>query len=441
MVDHFIRSTYSIYAQATAPGRAAISVLRLSGPHVRDALRQLSVDLPPARVASLRTLRDGTGSALDRALVIWMPGPRSFTGEDVAELHLHGGLAVRTGVLRALGESGLRPAEAGEFTRRAFSAGRMDLSEVEGLADLIDAETESQRHQALRQLDGALSRQAAAWRARLVEACSLLEAGLDFSDEEDVGAGISDRALSAAADVAGEVRAELAVARRGERIRDGVTVVIAGPPYAGKSTRLNALAARDVAIVSPVPGTTRDAIEVRCDLGGMAVTFVDTAGLRDTADVIEMEGISRTRRRAAEAELVLWLDPLDAPADPPAALARDLLVVKTKLDLVPPPRADGLAVSAERGDGLDHLGAAVRRHIDAAMAGQGDALITRERHRLAFLDLAESLERAPAAHAAGHDELAAEDLRLGLRALGRITGEVDVEEILDGVFGQFCIGK
>ncbi len=285
----------TIYAPASGLGRAAVSVVRISGPAAAAALSALAGDRPEPRRLSLRRLRDpASGSLLDQALVVWLPGPGTATGEDMAELHLHGGTAVREAVLQALRSvPGCRPAEAGAFTRRAFLNGRIDLTEAEGIADLIDAETEAQRRQALRQLDGALGRQVMAWRDRAIDLLAAAEAALDFADEGDVDeVGLDAAQAERAACLSQEIREALADGRRGERLREGFFVVLAGPPNAGKSTLLNALSKRDAAIVSEIPGTTRDAIEVRCDLGGLPVTLVDTAGLRETDDPIEAEGVS-----------------------------------------------------------------------------------------------------------------------------------------------------
>ncbi|HEX8663603.1 MAG TPA: tRNA uridine-5-carboxymethylaminomethyl(34) synthesis GTPase MnmE [Beijerinckiaceae bacterium] len=451
----------TIFAPASGAGRAAIAVVRLSGPVTRGVLEAMAGGLPSPRRMALRALRDpASGEVLDRALVLWMPAPESFTGEDQAELHIHGGLAVRAAVLRALsGIPGLKAAEPGEFTRRAFLNGRMDLSAVEGLADLIDAETEAQRRQALRQLEGRLGSLVEGWRERLIECLALLEAALDFSDEADVAADAEGRAGAIARALAGEIAGHLAEAGRGERLREGFTVVIAGPPNAGKSTLLNALARRDVAIVSAVPGTTRDAIEVRCDLAGLPVTFVDTAGLRETGDPIEMQGVSRARAHVEKADLVLWLAAPDGGADIGSARGPEdgfdaglktapktapttapAIRVATKSDLAPAPSGADIVVSAKTGEGLSSLLDRIAALLQESL-GAGDAVITRERHRRAFEDAGESLARAGAALGQGHAELAAEDVRLALRALGRVTGRVDVEEILDRLFAAFCIGK
>jgi tRNA modification GTPase len=432
----------TIFAPASGAGRAAIAVVRLSGPATRGVLEAMAGGVPAARRMALRALRDpASGEALDRALVVWMPSPGSFTGEDQAELHIHGGLAVRVAVLRALADlPGCRAAEPGEFTRRAFLNGRMDLSAVEGLADLIDAETEAQRRQALRQLEGRLGGLVEGWRGRLIECLALLEAALDFSDEADVAADAEGRAAALARALAGEIAGHLAEAGRGERLREGFTVVIAGPPNAGKSMLLNALGKRDVAIVSEIPGTTRDAIEVRCDLAGLPVTFVDTAGLRETGDPVEREGVARARAHVDTADLVLWLmAPDDGSPAAPLSMAPAIRVA-TKSDLAPAPPGADLAVSAKTGEGVPALLDRIAAVLEVSL-GAGDAVITRERHRQAFETARESLAGAGAALDQGHAELAAEDVRLALRALGRITGRVDVEEILDRLFAAFCIGK
>lgn len=433
----------TIFAPASGAGRSAISVIRISGPATEAGLYALSGPRPEARRAVVRPLRHPhTGEILDRALVLWLPGPASFTGEDMAELHIHGGIAVRAAVIAALGDlDGFRPAEPGEFTRRAFLNGRMDLTAVEGLADLIDAETEAQRRQAVRQLDGSLAAIVADWRERLIDTLAWYEAALDFADEDDVPAGAADAAADRLHAIRLEVQAELSRAGRGERLRDGFVVVIAGPPNAGKSTLLNALARREVAIVSPHAGTTRDTIEVRCDLGGLPVVFVDTAGLRETADPVEQVGIARARRRIGDADLVLWLaEPGRGFAMTEIGVANGIKVA-TKADRAKHTEHADAVVSAETGLGMDSLLDLVQRRAADVLIGQGDAVLTRERHRKAFEDLAASLVRGEAAAGLGRDELAAEDVRLALRALGRVTGSVDVEAILDRVFGAFCIGK
>ena len=433
----------TLFAPASGFGRAAVAVIRLSGPAARAVLEGLGGRLPAPRRLSLRALRDpADGLLLDRALVAFFPGPDTYSGEDMAELHLHGGPAVRAGVLAALSRfPGCRAAEPGAFTRRAVLNGRMDLAEAEGVADLIDAETENQRRQALRQLDGTLSRQVAAWRAEGIACLAGAEAALDFADEGDVDDSGLDAALFArAAALRDAISAALSDGGRGERLREGFCVVLAGEPNAGKSTLLNALSRREAAIVSDVPGTTRDAIEVRLDLEGLPVSLVDTAGLRETEEPVEREGIRRTRARVAGADLVLALVP---PGGSPPDLGTDAppaLTVLTKADLLAAVSPSALAVSAHTGAGLSALLDAVRARAEAGL-GSGDALITRARHRTALETCVAHLDRLVAGSGRDMPELAAEDLRLAVRALGAVGGHVGVEDVLDRLFSGFCIGK
>jgi tRNA modification GTPase len=436
-----MRSDDTIFATASGHGRAAVCLIRISGPESRTVLERMTERMPEPRRAVVRTLKHPTtGEPLDQALVLWMPGPGSFTGEDQAELQIHGGLATRAAVLRALGAiDNCRPAEAGEFTRRAFLNGRMDLAQVEGLADIIDAETEAQRRQAMLQLGGRLGNAAENWRESVLQVLALLEASLDFSDEGDVPEDLEQEILGMIDRVRGEIGGAMAN-RSGERLREGLTVVLAGPPNAGKSTLLNALARRDVAIVSPVAGTTRDVIEVHCDLGGLPVIIVDTAGLRESGDMIEQEGVSRARARAQDADLVLWLVPPEGgESEPPQA--QRLLRVGTKSDLNRVRHDCDLTIAAATGEGLPELIARLEEEASALM-GQGDAILTRERHRKALERAHAALERARAM-LVGHGplELAAEEVRLAARAIGEITGRVDVEDVLDRLFSSFCIGK
>jgi tRNA modification GTPase len=436
-----MRSDDTIFATASGHGRAAVCLIRISGPESRTVLERMMGRMPEPRRAVVRTLKHPTtGEPLDQALVLWMPGPGSFTGEDQAELQIHGGLATRAAVLRALGGiDHCRPAEAGEFTRRAFLNGRMDLAQVEGLADIIDAETEAQRRQAMLQLGGRLGNAAESWRESVLQVLALLEASLDFSDEGDVPEDLEEEILGMIDRVRGEIGRAMAN-RRGERLREGLTVVLAGPPNAGKSTLLNALARRDVAIVSPIAGTTRDVIEVHCDLGGLPVIIVDTAGLRESGDMIEQEGVSRARARARNADLVLWLvPPEEEESEPPQA--QRLLRIGTKSDLNRVRLDCDLMIAAATGEGLPELIARLEEEASALM-GQGDAILTRERHRNALERAHAALERARAMLVAhGPLELAAEEVRLAARAVGEITGRVDVEDVLDRLFSSFCIGK
>ena len=432
-------TTDTIFAPATGQGRAAIAIVRISGPAAHHALRDLSGSpLPPWRELSLRTLRGSDGELLDRGLVAAFPAGASYTGEAMAEVHCHGGLAVLAGVLDRLGSlPGLRLAEPGEFTRRALMAGRMDLSEVEGLRDLIAAETSGQRRQALRVHSGAVSRRAAEWRDLLLRARALLEVTIDFSDEEvpdDLAPQVRDLLDCALAGMA----AELALAGPAERMRQGFEVAIVGPPNVGKSSLLNAIAGRDAAIVSELAGTTRDVLEVRFDLGGLAVTFLDTAGLRDTTDPVESIGVDRARRRAEAADLRLFLSSADVPADRDVALQRDGdITVWTKTDLGPGDADVRVSVVQERG--IRELLDLVRKRLGprADMAG----VLVNARQRLAVTGAYDSLRRCRDALAEAGVEIAAEELRLATMALDRLVGRVGVEEVLGEIFAGFCLGK
>jgi tRNA modification GTPase len=563
----------TIFALSSGRPPAAIAVIRISGTRAGYALTALGVKIPKPREARLARIRDADNEIIDEALALWFPAPNSETGEDTAELQLHGGPAVIAGVLYALGRiEGLRPAEAGEFTRRAFENGKLDLTAVEGLADLVSAETQGQRRQAFRQMKGLLGNRAESWRQRLIQALALVEARIDFSDEADVPEELVAPALAMAGELAGEIAAALADGHRGERIREGLIVAIAGPPNAGKSTLLNRLAQREAAIVSPYAGTTRDVIEVHLDLGGMAVTLLDTAGIRETDDPVELEGVRRARDRAAGADLVLWLEdasasgpmadlasvvipgrepsgafgaprndgslasastPLQVPGNEgeqspafdgaaPASLAASgasssppgpssappsppVWLVRNKVDLIqwdrgrsearlqPKGKDESLwqsnkplrsidnteltqkselkgrtynplkdmvkaeltgksepivisneivfTLSAVSGEGFDQLLAELTGFAVAFVGSAESAFVTRARHRHLLEETLAALRRALAPGLAGHEDLVAEELRAAAAALGRLTGRVDVEDILDVIFRDFCIGK
>jgi len=441
-----MRRDDTIFALASGAGRAGVAVLRVSGPAARICLNSLTGrPLPPVRRAVLRALFGLNGDRIDQALVLWFPSPNSFTGEDVIEFHVHGGRAVVDAVVSALGAfPGVRLAEAGEFTRRAVLNGKLDLTQAEAIADLTSAETEAQRLQALRQYDGALSTLYDGWRTELSKALAWVEAAIDFSDDELPEEVIAEAHRMGSA-VASEIEKHLTDARRGELVRDGFYVAVVGPPNAGKSSLVNALAGRDVAIVSETAGTTRDIIEVRLNLGGYAVVVADTAGLREATDTVEAEGVRRARTRAEAADLVVLLQ--DGTKQDKLLLLNDnnnsntVLTVWNKADLpeFSERGRDGLALSLKTGEGLDALITALTDAARSQLQDVSEApVLTRARHREALLEVLASLRRAGDAQAL---ELFAEDLRLAVRSLGRITGRVDVEDLLDVIFRDFCIGK
>ncbi|HXJ00181.1 MAG TPA: tRNA uridine-5-carboxymethylaminomethyl(34) synthesis GTPase MnmE [Micropepsaceae bacterium] len=434
----------TIFALASAPGRAGVAVIRVSGPGCDAAIRQLTRrDVPTERTAVLRTLYDLSSSdRIDVALVLRFAAPNSYTGEDVVEFQVHGGRAVQTALISALGKiPGLRLAEPGEFTRRAVENGRLDLTQAEAIADLVDAETENQRRQAFGQYEGRLAALYEDWRGRLIRAAAWIEAGIDFADEE-IPIDAIEKSRAGLAAIGVEIAAHLNDGRRGEILREGLRVAVIGPPNAGKSSLVNALAQRDVAIVSDIPGTTRDVIEVRLDLEGYPVILSDTAGLRDSEDSIEREGVRRARATAESADLKLLVFDGSEPHVPESVAAGILdpldIIVWNKADLTADRSRAGSWISAKSGEGLGDL---VKTLALAAASrlerGEAPAL-TRARHRKA-------LEEAEAALSAALEtrepELAAEHVRIALQAIGRITGRVDLDELLDVVFRDFCIGK
>lgn len=444
--------TDTIFAPATAAGRAAVAVVRVSGPRTGPAVVAVAGKLPRPREAALRTLRDGDMRAIDQALVLWFPGPRSYTGEDAAEFHVHGGAAVVAGLLEALASQGLRLADPGEFTRRAFENGKLDLAQAEGVADLIEAETEAQRRQALDQLGGALGQAQARWRDGLIEALAMFEAAVDFPDEE-VPADVAARARPALEALVAELEQAIAHVKRGEQVREGFRIALVGAPNAGKSTLLNALARREAAIVTATPGTTRDVIEVPMRFAGYKALLADTAGLRDTHDEIEAEGVRRAKAWSGEADMRIWV--VDGAGEgqglPPAELHPHDLCVVNKADLPPGDETsraiaeaqalgiDLLRLSAHNAKDISALEGALEHRVVEALAGAEFPTATRLRHRELLSEAVERLRRA--LELTDSLELAAEDVRLASRALDRITGLIDPEDVLDRVFSSFCIGK
>lgn len=430
----------TIFALSSGVPPCGVAVVRMSGPASRFVIETMCGALPERR-ASLRTIRHPRdGALIDEGLCLWFPGPASFTGEDCAELQVHGGPAVVRAVLAAIaGFEGCRMAEPGEFSRRAFANGRLDLTEAEGLADLIGAQTEAQRVQALNQVSGALRDRLEGWREEIVRMRALVEADFDFADEEDVPDSVADRVWQDAAVLAGEMRAFLDDGNRGEIIREGFQVVVMGKPNAGKSSLMNALAGRDVAIVTEEAGTTRDLIEVQLDIGGYAVTVVDTAGIRETEGIVEREGIRRAKERAARADLVLWLATGNEEADAAAAVGAlaPVLVLRSKDD---EGRFGEKGVSVRRSGGLDGLLAEIGRRVKDRVGGAEPVVVTRRRHRECLVRCAERLERAAMETSWGMD-LRAELLREAGDWIGRVTGRIEVENLLDVIFREFCVGK
>ena len=423
----------TIFALASAQGRAGVSVIRLSGPDAKEVVAKFASNLPNDRVAGLRILIDDAGEPLDHALVLCFDGPRSFTGEDVVELHLHGSIAVVQSVLRVLGDSGLaRLADPGEFTRRALENGRMDLAQVEGLADLIESETEAQRKQALRVVTGHLGALVEQWRSSLIRAAALIEATIDFVDE-DVPVDVTPEVRELLTGVKTDLIKEIAGSKVAERIRVGFEVAIVGAPNAGKSTLLNAMAGRDAAITSEIAGTTRDVIEVRMDLKGLPVTILDTAGLRDGQDAVEVIGINRALGRAGDADLRIFL--ADDNEVLPLAQQPDDIRVTPKADI------SGSGISGVTGEGVSELLDKIYQTLEQRSSHAG--LATHERHRIAMQSTLTALDLVLPLVDLGpeHYDIAAEELRTAVRSLEALVGRIDVENLLDEIFSSFCLGK
>ena len=437
----------TIFALATAPGRAAVAVMRISGPDAGPLLDRFCRMRPKPREAARRKIRGVDGLVLDDALVLWFPAPKSFTGDDVLELQLHGGPAIIEAVATALAAWGARPAEPGEFTRRAFEAGRLDLSQAEAIADLVDAETQAQRTQALAQLSGALRDRYARWRSLLIDAAAFLEAQIDFPDEE-VPDDVAARARAPLQALRNEIAAAVAD-DRGERVRDGLKIALVGAPNAGKSSLFNALVGRDAAIVTDLPGTTRDIIEARLVIDGFKVLLADTAGLRDTTDIVEAEGVRRALQWAQEADLrVQLIDPMEANIQSPLPDADLILFTKSDVGSTKDAHAaylqtspiPSLKVSVRQDGSLDGFKAWLRSWVSSRMVGRDTPAVTQIRHRRILQAAGEHLDRA-VAMLGSNTELAAEDVRLATQALGRLSGRVEVDDVLDQVFSSFCIGK
>ncbi len=455
MAGHGFSDT--IFSLSSAPGRAGVSVFRLSGQKAADITQKLTGKaLPAPRYAALSRVKDNDGTVIDEGLVIWMPAPRSFTGEDCAEFQVHGSPAVIEAMAGALLGGGARQSEAGEFTRRAFENGRLDLTEAEGLADLIDAETEGQRVQALRQMQGGLKAVYEDWRSRILDALAQIEGEIDFPDEGDIPEGLSHKSAKPLQDLSRDISKMLGTAARGEHIRAGIDIAVIGPPNAGKSSLINILVGRDAAIVTDQAGTTRDVLEMNLVLGGLPVRLLDTAGLRESGDAIEAEGIRRARARAKNAQLRLVIFDGQKAGDPKTPesgggsyslmRAGDFLVLnKSDLGvspetLAPPDNVRLFAVSALTGEGLPALVEALEATVREKYSPMGDIGLTRARHKdcaeraLAAIDRAHgALGRAP--------ELAGDDLRAALQALRELAGETDIEAVFDRIFSRFCVGK
>lgn len=440
--------TDTIYALASAPGRAGVGVIRLSGPAARKITIAVAGGLPGARRASLRAFRKSDGGVIDQGLLLWFEGPHSFTGEDSAEFHIHGGPAIVAAMAEALSSLGARAAEAGEFTRRAFSNNKLDLTEAEGLADLIDAETEGQRVQALAQMTGALKAVYSAWRESLISILAALEGEIDFPDEDDVPDHLSETAGAPLQALIGQVSDHLDDDFRGQRIRDGFVIALIGVPNAGKSSLLNALARRDAAIVTEIPGTTRDIVEVRLVLGGFPVILADTAGLREASDVVEAEGVRRALARAEDADLRIGVVDVSRETGTPAVANKlrvgDALALnKQDLSQHTIDHLDGIStfpVSAKNGEGVSALEVWIEETVIQRLGQTESAAISRSRHREGVTRALDHLTAARTQLTIA-PELASTEIHLALRSIEGLTGRIDVEDVLDRVFSQFCIGK
>lgn len=432
----------TIYALSSGLGRAGVAVVRVSGPaalSLPQLFAGVDVEARKARLAGLR--HPTTGELIDRGLMLLFPAPNSFTGEDVVEFHVHGGRAVVTAMIDALSScNDLRAAEPGEFTRRAFANGKLDLASAEGLADLIAADTELQRQRALRQMSGVVGERCRSWRSALVDALALVEAYLDFPDEEEIPQDVSVELKQSLSELLDSFDEALGERGNAEIVRDGAVVLISGPPNAGKSTLINKIARRDVAIISDTAGTTRDLLEVTVDLRGIPVTFVDSAGIHEARDPVEAIGVARARERAAAAHLVLWLSPVDEPMLEPGLQAPNLTLVNTKLDKGCAP-APGVAISAFTGDGLDDLLDFVYQFVQQRSGTNESPLLSSRRQFECLAGAAEAVRAALVEISAGRLELAAEEVRVACRRLGELTGAIGVEDVLDEVFGRFCLGK
>jgi tRNA modification GTPase len=430
----------TIFALSSGAPPAGIAVIRFSGPLARFAFETMAGGASqPGQLVLRNILTPVSGELIDRALVAWFPGPRSFTGEDSGEFHVHGGVAVVSAVFDGLAKlAGFRPAEPGEFARRAFANGKLDLTELEGLADLIAAETEAQRRLAVSQAGGNLRRRLETWRERIIGLRAHAEAAFDFSDEADVPPDVDRDAVLRAGEIAAEIDLFLSDSHRGEIVRQGFEVLLMGPPNSGKSSLLNALAMREVAIVSPEPGTTRDLIEVALDLGGNKVVLVDSAGLREGVGAVEREGIRRAMRRADNADLAVWMVPVgEGISGPPSGIGCELLTVRSKDD-------SGAfqtgSVSVMRPGGMDWIVAELGRRAGQMAPVPNEALVTRARHRSCLSASSAWLKQA-AAQDGLLPEVRAEFLRMASDEIGRITGKIGVEDLLDRIFSEFCIGK